>query len=334
MIDRTKQHTALGFTLVELLVVIAVIALLAVLMLPTLSSFSRVTNRTTCANNLKRIGESITLFSAGDPGEQKSLVNPARWPTQLSEFVGDGGVFICPEQGGDSGSATADSVPLNDLVSIHVTTTGYDLEYIEGPFTAKLSDEQYQAINWGPAHVSVPEYNAGADPTVYWYVQEDITRAGSDMDYEIATRVTENGDGTVKLSLKQITGAGYNFNLVDKTDERKILVRKSEMDGSADHEVIVGEGGGGLASYGMNAAFQSILNDPDKIMVMDYAWFVARTTHDWSGEKLKSNIPGIPIFARHHGMINVLFTDGSVRLKRPDEVNPGDPDVQRTLWNE
>ena len=73
---------------------------------------------------------------------------------------------------------------------------------------------------------------------------------------------------------------------------------------------------------------------PDKIMVMDYAWFVARTTHDWSSEKLKSSIPGIPIFARHHGRINVLFTDGSVRLKRPDEVNPSDPDVQKTLWNE
>ena len=333
MIDRTKQHTALGFTLVELLVVIAVIALLAVLMLPTLSSFSRVTNRTTCANNLKRIGESITLFSAGDPGGQKALVNPARWPTQLSEFVGDGGVFICPE--GDSELQTAESVPLPDLVSIHVTTTNYDLELIEGPYVAKVSDEQFRAITFQTGkRINAPAYDAGADPTVFWYLLEDVPFERGDLDYDIGIKVTENGDGTVTLSVKQITGAGYDFNLVDKTDNRKILVRKYEMDGSADHEVIVGEGGGGLASYGMNAAFQSILNDPDKIMVMDYAWFVARTTHDWSGEKLKSNIPGIPIFARHHGMINVLFTDGSVRLKRPDEVNPGDPDVQRTLWNE
>ncbi|MDP6044850.1 MAG: prepilin-type N-terminal cleavage/methylation domain-containing protein, partial [Phycisphaerae bacterium] len=44
-----------GFTLVELLVVIALIALLAVLLVPSFSGVSRVANRTTCANNLKRI---------------------------------------------------------------------------------------------------------------------------------------------------------------------------------------------------------------------------------------------------------------------------------------
>ena len=309
----------------------AIIALLAVLLVPTFSGVHDVANRTTCGNNLKRIGEAINLFSANNPGGAGSLLSPSRWPIQLSKFVGDGGVFICPE--GDSDLQTPESIPLVDLVTVHVTTTSYDLEYVEGPYTAKLSDEQFQGITWGPAHIALPAYHAGIDPTVYWYVMEDITSSGSDMDYEIATKVTENGDGTVTLSLKQITGAGYNFNLVDKTDNRKVLVSKAEMDGNAGHEVVVGEGGGGLASYGMNAAFKDISDDTGKIMVLDYAWFIARATHDWSDNKLKSNIPGIPIFARHHGKINVLFTNGSVRLKRPDEVNPVDPAIQRTLWD-
>ena len=334
MVPDSKCRVAPAFTLVELLVVIAIIALLGILLIPTLTSVKSLANKTTCANNLGRIGQGISLFSAGDPRHQKSLLNPGRWPIQLSRFIGHGGVLICPEKEGSGGSQTADSVPLNDLVSIHVTTTGYDLEFIEGPFTAKLSDEQFQSITWGSAHIALPKYDAGADPTVYWYVLEDITTSSSDMDYEIAARVTENGDGTVTLSLKMVTGAGYNFNLIDKTDDRKILVTKSQMNGSADNEVVVGEGGGGLASYGMNVALQDILKVPDKIMVMDYAWFVARTTHDWSGDKLKSNIPGIPIFARHNGQINVLFTDGSVRLKRPNEVNPANPDIERRLWNE
>ena len=318
-----------GFTLVELLVVTAIIALLAVLMVPTLSGIYHVARTTTCANNLRRIGEAVTLFAASDPGGQEVMVSPQRWPVQLAGYVGEGGVFVCPE--GESELKTPESLPIDDLVCVHVTTTGYDLELIEGPYSAKLSDEQFQAITFG-SHVFIPTYHPGADPTVYWWVLEDITSAGSDMDYEIGVRVTENGDGTLTIRVKQLTGAGYNFNLVDKTD-RKVLVSKPQMDGGPGSEVVLGEGGG-TTSYGMNAEVNSISNDVEKIMVLDYPWFVARSTHDWSGDRLASDIPGIPVFARHNGKINVLFTGGSVRLKRPDEVNPVDPGIQRTLWDE
>ena len=310
----------------------AVIALLAVLMVPTLSDVYRVAHRTTCGNNLNRIGQAIKLFSAGGPGGRELKLTPVRWPVQLGKYIGDGGVLTCPE--GDGESLVPGSVSLPDLVSINVTTTGYDLEFIEGPYVAKVSEEQFQAISFATGRrIDAPPYDAGVDPTVYWYLLEDVPFTHGDLDYDIGMKVTENGDGTVMLSVKQLTGASYDFNLIDKTDDRKILVHKAEMDGSADHEIIVGDGSG-LASYGMNAALNTISSDAEKIMVLDYSWFVAHPTHDWSGDKLASDIPGIPVFARHNGRINVLFTDGSVRLKRPDEVNPADPGIQRTLWNE
>ncbi len=318
-----------GFTLVELLVVIALIALLAVLLVPSFSGVSRVANRTTCANNLKRIGEATTMFTgSGRSGGEVKLV-PTRWPIQLAEFVGDGGVFVCPE--GETELETPETLPLRDLACINVTTTGMDLEFVEGPFVAKLSDEQFQSVNWGPAHVVVPDYDPGVDPTVFWWVLEDIVAPGSDMDYEIGVRVAENGDGTLTLRVKQITGAGYNFNLIDKPD-REVLVTKGEMNGGPGSEVVLG-GGGGTTSYGMNAEINSIANDAAKIMALDYPWFVAHSTHDWSSDRLASDIPGIPTFARHDGKMNVLFAGGSVSLKRPDEVNPRDPNIQRTLWS-
>jgi prepilin-type N-terminal cleavage/methylation domain-containing protein/prepilin-type processing-associated H-X9-DG protein len=326
----TMNTSKIGFTLIELLVVIAVIALLAVLMMPTFTGVRQVANKTTCANNLKRIGETITLFSGSRSGGGGVPLNPAGWPVQLTKYLGEGDAFVCPE--GESELQTPESLPLSDLACVHVTTTGMDLEFIEGPFVAKLSDEQFQAINWGPAHVAVPPYSAGKDPTLFWWVQEDIVQAGSDMDYEIAVRVQENGDGSVTLRVKQITGAGYNFNLVDKPD-RNVLVSKSQMNGGPGSEVVLGTGGG-MTSYGMNAQINEILDDAKKIMVLDYKWFVARSTHNWSDDKLASDIPGVPVFARHKGMINVLFTDGSVELKRPDEVNPVDAEIQRSLWDE
>ena len=332
MTDHSKRHNAPGFTLVELLVVMALIALLAMLTVPTLSGIYRVAHRTTCANNLKRIGQAVTLLSGSGPGGQEVRLRTERWQLQLGRYIGEGGVFICPA--GDGEEQAIENIPLTDLTCIHVTSTGYDLEFIEGPYVAKLSDEQFQAVDFVlGVRYDAPAYNPGVDPRMYWYILEDVPFEGGDHDFDIGVRVLENGDGTLTLSVKQITFASYDFNLVDKLDDRKILVRKHQMDGTPGNEVVVGEASG-MASYGMNAEFNSTSNDGEKIMVLDYPWFLARSDHDWSSDRLAGNIPGIPIFARHYGKINVLFTDGSVRLRRPDEVNPADPAIQRTLWNE
>ncbi|MBT3201199.1 MAG: prepilin-type N-terminal cleavage/methylation domain-containing protein [Phycisphaerales bacterium] len=318
-----------GFTLIELLVVIAIIALLTTLLAPTFTGVTRTANRTICANNLKRVGEAISLFRGSSQTGAGARLIPTRWPVQLGDFLGSGGAFVCPD--GESELEAAAVMPVDELVCVHVTTTGMDLELIEGPFVAKLSDEQFQAINWGPAHVAVPPYSPGSNPTVCWWVLEDIVHAGSDMDYEIAVRVEESGDGTLTLRVKQITGAGYNFNLIDKSD-RKVLVPKSQMNGGPGSEVVLG-GGGGTTSYGMNSAINDISDSAGKIMVLDYPWFVAKSTHNWSDETFASDVPGIPIFARHHGMVNALFPGGDVHLKRPDEIDPDDPNIQRTMWN-
>ncbi len=97
-----------GFTLVELLVVIAVIAILAALLLAAVGSAKDKARRITCTNNLRQINLGVRMYS--DDSNDKAP-KPALWTAHpyeaykqlMKSYVGLSGassvrdkLFACP----------------------------------------------------------------------------------------------------------------------------------------------------------------------------------------------------------------------------------------------
>jgi prepilin-type N-terminal cleavage/methylation domain-containing protein len=137
-----SSKAAKGFTLVELLVVMAIIAILAALLLLGLSSARAKTQRTVCVNNLRQISLGVRMYS-DDSQDASPSAGPAGLPISkldslfagykalMKNYVGLKGasspqdkLFACPADILNAGLLVGDHAHLQQFInkSVHDST--------------------------------------------------------------------------------------------------------------------------------------------------------------------------------------------------------------------
>jgi prepilin-type N-terminal cleavage/methylation domain-containing protein len=95
----TKKIGAHGFTLVEIMIVVAIVALLAAIAIPNLLKASAKSQATTCINNLRQIDTAIQQFSVEAKKKVGDVVN---YPDDLTPYIRlrpNGTLPGCPASG-------------------------------------------------------------------------------------------------------------------------------------------------------------------------------------------------------------------------------------------
>jgi prepilin-type N-terminal cleavage/methylation domain-containing protein/prepilin-type processing-associated H-X9-DG protein len=135
----------MGFTLVELLVVIGIIAILMALMLPSISKAKAKANQTSCLNNLRQLNLGASMY-ASDHDEELPPRRPRTnaWPVKLKPYYVNWQIIACPsDRFGIAGLLADDSNPKRS----------YLINGFNDYFKVNLSPSDYKAVQqWRYAH--------------------------------------------------------------------------------------------------------------------------------------------------------------------------------------
>lgn len=168
--DRSCRHG--GFTLVELLVVMAVIALLAALLFPASRESLRKAHATKCLSAMRQMGLAVQLFAVDHDGRLPGTAHGDSWTNSLTVYLGRNFIGRCPAVPRHRARVT---YGWNDCLATN--GAGMSVALLEAPSLtmamAELAIDQssehfhFSGVRGGPARLTPNQFKAAVNVEVH-----------------------------------------------------------------------------------------------------------------------------------------------------------------------
>ena len=170
---RRSRH---GFTLVELLIVIAIVILLAALLLPVLSRARETARATACLNNVRQLGIAASAYTLDNRGNLPLFLNwlstqPRNLTTgSLYSYLKSKDVYLCPTDKQALGLNTSPTLPHPPPIGPVVRNYSYGMNCIicHNADTAKFKTPS-QTLLFMEADLRKTDFSGMVGPVSLWF---------------------------------------------------------------------------------------------------------------------------------------------------------------------
>lgn len=299
MIIKACKHkgSPSGFTVLELVVIIAILIILAGLALPVILQTNSSARRNYCANNLRNIGVAYHSNAAHNSRSMSAY----DWRLSVLEEMEDNdSMLVCPE---DSRDTQYDI----DAYTVYIVNNRRSIPLKAGTWCWIGNSEFCQQF----AEISVD------NPDAYFIGFEDLRY---DTPFDGIILVEPLAEGGSRLTHVGGHPHAYRHQLKDPQGE----VMANPFDKGFIWEVH-----GTKSSYGGNSRMRRFQNDNHKILALEYLKPVANV--------VGPNAVGIVdyyvnVAPRHQGFLNVLYGDGRVEPITAEDADPTNPIIHDQKW--
>ncbi len=292
-IARAAPGRSGGFTLVEMLVVVALIGLLVTVIAPSLGRAREMGFSTMCKSNLRQLWEAIQVSGTG--GDSVRLPAPEVWVGTVRER-GAGGALRCPKDRFLEEAA--------DLAEVVAVQYHYQQEYYHGSPREQVWEYPMEDMLAGLPLFQLKVTQPSSDVLLFNWANHSILQVTLGSDMELRSLMGPGRGGCISEMYVLYRGqqvmrlTGENYARLDPP----FYVKGEEV------------------SYAMNERAETLPSRPDQVLLVEYEKTIAREDDDlerWLGT------------GRHFGnQLNVICVDGRCRTVEDGELKPS----SRPLW--